>query len=91
MAVPLNLPVYAHKRAIRRNMVTKHQEQALLTFRKRAMGWERAANFVGIGDATWDALVAMGYVEERRDGPGRQNRWLRLTEKGRRATDEGYY
>lgn len=72
-------------------MVTKHQEKSLISFRQRAVGWERAANFVGIGDATFDALVAMGYLEERRDGPGRQNRWLRMTEKGNRAIDKGLY
>jgi hypothetical protein len=55
------------------------------------MGWERAANLVGIGDPTIDVLVALGYLEERCEGPGRTNRWLRITAKGERAVNEGLW
>lgn len=72
-------------------MVTRHQERALKLFRQRALGWERAASIVGISDATFDALVAGGYLEEKRDGPGPSFRWLRITDKGNRALDEGLW
>jgi hypothetical protein len=70
-------------------MVTPLQARSLLRFRSRALGWEHPVNYPGIGERTWDALVAAGYLEEKREGPSRQDRFLRMTEKGNRALDEG--
>jgi hypothetical protein len=72
-------------------MVTPYEAQCLKKFAQRAMGWERPAFITGIGQGTYDSLVKQGYLEERRDGPGASNRWLRLTEKGKRAVDEGLF
>jgi DNA-binding PadR family transcriptional regulator len=55
------------------------------------MGWERPAFITGIGPGTYDSLVKQGYLEEKWEGPGRSNRRLRLTEKGKRAVDEGLW
>ena len=43
-----------------------------------------------ISQGTWDTLITLGFVEEWRDGPS-SRRFLRLTEKGRRAVDDGRY
>ena len=72
-------------------MVTRFQERALKKFRARAIGWERAANYVGIGNDTFQALIDMGYLEERREGNNRQQWWLRITDKGNRALDKGLW
>ena len=72
-------------------MVTRYHEKALKLFRSRAIGWERAASIVGISDKMFDDLVDMGYLEERCDGSGSHNRWLRMTAKGDRALDEGLW
>jgi hypothetical protein len=66
-------------------MVTPFQARSLKKFRRRAVGWERAANHPRIGEKTFDALVALGYLEEKLEGPTRQDRFLRITDKGHRA------
>ena len=50
------------------------------------MDWT-PATLPRVSQETWSTLVTLGYVEERRDGEDR--RFLRLTEKGRRAADGG--
>ena len=70
--------------------MTRHQRESLLKFGRMSMGWERAAQFVGIGDPTWDVLVRLGYIEERREGRGRANRLLQLTDEGRKYIDNYY-
>jgi hypothetical protein len=66
-------------------MVTPFQARNLKKFRRRAVGWERPANHPGISEKTFDALVALGYLEEKREG---QDRFLRITDKGHRALDD---
>jgi hypothetical protein len=70
--------------------LTHHQAKALRMLRDLTSDWERA-DVPGIGQSTWDRLVTLGYLEERRDGFTPKERFLRLTERGRRATDEGRY
>ena len=66
-------------------MLTPHQKRSLKRFAHWSIGgWERAAGIARISAKTFDALVLTGYLEERRDGPGEFNRWLRLTEKGKK-------
>ena len=56
--------------------------------RTSGMDWTPAASLVPrVSQTTWDTLVTLGYVEERRDGEAANQRLLRLTEKGRRAAD----
>ena len=43
-----------------------------------------------VSQETWDGLVTLGFVEVKREGEANQ-RFLRLTEKGRRAADGGRY
>lgn len=64
--------------------LTSHQIKALQKLRPWVAGWERA-NFPGMGKLTWDKLVELGYVEERREG---SSRFVRLTEMGMRVVDE---
>jgi len=50
-------------------MLTPHQARSLKKLRGRADGgWHRSV-VRGIGQRTWDHLVALGFVEDRRDGP----------------------
>ena len=44
-----------------------------------------------VSQRTWDTLITLGYVEERREGDAANQRLLRLTEKGRRAADGQRY
>jgi hypothetical protein len=78
-------------RAIRLHVImsplTSHQIKALRKLRLWGATWERAV-IPGFSQATWDELVGLGYVEERREGPGNSSRFLRLTEEGMRAVDE---
>jgi hypothetical protein len=39
-----------------------------------------------VSPKTWDTLITLGYVEERRDGAANQ-RLIRLTEKGKRVAE----
>ena len=64
---------------------TSHQLNALRKLRLGTASWERAANYPGIGQVTWDQLEGLGYVEQRREG---SSRFLRLTEEGMRVVDE---
>ena len=61
------------------------QTNALRKLRLWVASWERAANYPGVRKTTWDQLVELGYVEQRREGYAR---FLRLTEKGKRMVDE---
>ena len=70
-------------------MPTLLQEKCLRNLRWGAdRGWQRTENCPGCGKATWDALVAAGYVEDKCKGP---DRFVRITEKGARAVDEGLW
>jgi len=53
------------------------------------MDWTRAT-LHRVSQQTWDTLVTLGYVEERREGDAANQRLLRLTEKGRHAADQRY-
>ena len=64
---------------------TSHQLNALRKLRLWQASWEKAANYPGIGQVTWDQLEGLGYVEQRREG---SSRFLRLTEEGIRVVDE---
>jgi hypothetical protein len=64
--------------------LTNHQIKALRKLRL----WVASSAIPGIHQSTWDKLVELGYVEERREGPGNSRRFLRLTEKGKQAVDE---
>ena len=44
-----------------------------------------------VSQQTWDTLITLGYLEERREGDAANQRLLRLTEKGRRAADGHRY
>ena len=44
-----------------------------------------------VSQQTWDTLITLGYVEERREGDAANQRLLRLTEKGSRAADGHRY
>jgi hypothetical protein len=44
-----------------------------------------------VSQRTWDTLITLGYVEERPGGDVANQRFLRLTEKGRRAADGHRY
>ena len=68
-------------------MLTRHQARSLRKLRALGSNWE-PANLPRISQQTWDTLITLGFVEERRDGPSSQ-RSLRLTEKGRRAANTG--
>ena len=70
-------------------MLTRHQARSLRKLRELGSNWE-PANLPRISQQTWDTLITLGFVEERRDGPSSQ-RSLRLTEKGRRAANDGRY
>jgi len=69
-------------------MVTRQQENCLRRFRGWATGWEKPAGLAGCSPPIWDALVAAGYLEEKYEGG---ERLLRVTEKGKRAIDEGLF
>jgi len=58
--------------------------------RTSGAGWT-PATLHRISQKTWDTLVTLGYVEERRDGEAADQRLIRLTEKGRRAADGSRY
>jgi hypothetical protein len=40
-----------------------------------------SANLPGVGQRTWDTLVSLGFLEERREGASHKERPLKLTEK----------
>ena len=64
---------------------TSHQLNALRKLRLGTASWERAANYPGIGQVTWDQLEGLGYVEQRREGSSSSS--SRLTEEGMRVVD----
>ena len=66
-------------------LLKSRQTNALRKLRLWVASWERAANYPGVRKTTWDQLVELGYVEQRREGYAR---FLRLTEKGKRMVDE---
>ena len=63
-----------------------HKIRTLRKLRERGMDWT-PATLPRVAQDTWSTLVTLGYVEERREGEDRRRRFLRLTEKGRRAAD----
>jgi hypothetical protein len=49
------------------------------------------AHLLRVSQKTWDSLITLGFIEEKREGETANQRFLRLTEKGRRAADGGRY
>jgi hypothetical protein len=66
-------------------MLTNHQARTLRKLRGRSLEWE-LGNLPGVGQATWDRLVTLGFLEERRDTLSSQ-RYIRLTDRGRRFAE----
>ena len=54
------------------------------------MDWTPASS-LRVSQTTWDTLVTLGYVEERSEGEAADQRFIRLTEKGRPAADGSRY
>jgi DNA-binding PadR family transcriptional regulator len=50
------------------------------------MDWT-PATLPKVSQDTWDSLVTLGYLEERREGEAANQRVIRLTEKGKRVVD----
>ena len=71
-------------------MLNDHQLRSLRKLRDRGLDWV-PATLPRISQETWDRLLALGFVEERRDGKAANQRFLRLTDKGRRAADGSRY
>jgi len=69
-------------------MLTNHEARTLRKFRMRSLNWE-PADLPGVGQNTWDRLVTLGFLEERRNEE--EGRLLRVTEKGLRAADQARY
>ena len=49
-------------------LLNSRQTNALRKLRLWVASWERAANYPGVRKTTWDQLVELGYVEQRREG-----------------------
>jgi hypothetical protein len=59
--------------------------------KKRHRPDDLTGHLLRVSQNTWDSLVTLGFVEEKREGEAANQRFLRLTEKGRRAADGGRY
>jgi hypothetical protein len=71
-------------------MLNGYQMRTLRKLRGSGKDWT-PATLPTVSQTTWDTLVTLGYVEERREGETANQRLLRLTEKGRRVADGSRY
>jgi hypothetical protein len=67
-------------------VLSDHQKRSLRKLRERGKDWT-PATLPRVSQNTWDSLVTLGYLEERREGDAANQRLIRLTEKGRRVVD----
>ena len=70
-------------------MLRWHHVRTLKKLRAAGLDWIPA--LPRVSQNTRDSLVTLGFVEEQREGQAANQRFLRLTEKGRRAADGGRY